>query len=165
MLMNRRKKDIMILSILVPILVLVIALPTRKMGRISADHEVKQESSASPRGERADPGEPERAQREKIRAQQIAAENRYLEQGIPRDPFAEPGRQQTIEKVLVVRLNGFLASDNSRAIINGEIVSEGAVIHGLTVKAILPEEVILERKGREHSLTIDKPIKIRTTTH
>ena len=85
--MKRRKKDIMILAILLPILVLVIAFPIRKMGRRNADGDVEQEDVAAAQSENDHAGELEQAQWEKIRAQQLALENRYLEQGIPRDPF------------------------------------------------------------------------------
>ena len=101
---------------------------------------------------------PEIQEWREIQTRQVAIEQRYLQDGIPRDPFVKSTSEWVSGNVLVLKLNGIISGG---AIINDKIISEGKVVYGLTVKTIKPNEVILERNGREYSLTIDKPIKIQ----
>jgi len=153
--MSRRKRDIVIISALVPILIAVLAIPLSKMGRKVTVDDIESDEQSSANDVVSTPDIQEWRE---IQTKQVALEKRYLQGGMPRDPFLKESNEWVSGDVLVLRLNGILTGG---AIINGKIVSEGKVIHGLTVKAINLDEVILERNGREYSLTIDKPIKIQ----
>jgi hypothetical protein len=154
--MSKQKKEAVILSVLIVVLVLVLLLPMRKRTGRAADPDIVDPDVHAAQGADVDQNETTQSERDAFQ-RQAQLERHYLSHGFPRDPFS---LEEPQEAKLVLRLNGVMCSEENRAIINGEVVSEGAQLHGLTVGSIEPEAVILIKGPKRIRLTVDKPLSL-----
>ena len=90
--MDKRKKEIIIVAILLPILLFVFAHSARKISGRNRNDVVEPDESFQETLENC--GTEVSEQWGKMRSEQLALEQRYLEQGFSRDPFLETGNEQ-----------------------------------------------------------------------
>ena len=157
--MSKQKKEAVVLSVLILLLVLVLLFPMRKRGGRTVEPDTVDPALQTAGDANVDHGEMTSSAHHAYE-KQAALEGHYLSHGFPRDPFSLEKPQDPRSKRLVLRLNGVMCSKENRAIINGEVVSEGMQLHGLTIDSIEPDAVILIKGSRRIRLTVEKPLSL-----
>ncbi len=162
--MDKKKKEITLLIVLIPVMVFFIfqavtgskkkTPPTRDSGVVSVSEESTIKSSSAmldPVSDQSDlflrpisePG-PEELARKEISREALA------EKSWSRDPFLPVVKKVKKDPLADIRLQGIVwHSSGATAIIGGKIYREGNTFRGITVKEITRDAVRLEKDGRD----------------
>jgi len=158
--MDKRKKQLLIIAILLPVFSIVIVSGAKKMRARSRRPITVEAKTVSGSAEQNQPLEDNQQLLLQILDQQNSRELRYLQDGFARDPFIPREELYTVEEIQLT-LNGLLSRPNRGAIINGEIVAAGSSVRGFLIEEIQLDEVILQRNGKQFKLRVGKPLKLR----
>lgn len=162
--MNRRRKDIIILVVLVPVLLIVLFSGWHKKGKKPSALDESDTVSAV-EGNSSQTEVPFERRLDEILVEQKAREKEYLENGFPRNPFAQFAEEnKTSVKTVVLNVSGIFHNgddnlDNS-AFVNGKILSRGQNYQGLIVEQIGENEVTFRSGENTYTVKVGVPIKI-----
>lgn len=158
--MNKRKKELIVIAALAPVLIIVLVSSIQKMRARSLRVNAKTESVAE-NVENSVDVEQQRLQQQwfGLLEQQQTRELQYLDDGFARNPFVLE-EQLYVEEEIQLTLNGLLSHPEQSAIVNGDIVTPGSFVQGFLVENIQDDEVILKRSGKQFKLRVGKPLKL-----
>jgi hypothetical protein len=163
--MNRKKKDVIILAVLLPVMLFIIFNGWSKKGRNASLQKDEEAGQSVPKNlpllNNADARNPET-----ILKEQIELEELYMQKGIPRNPFAQPVEIIKAEgKFLTITISGVFYTEednkNPHAIINGKILAKGDTFKGLIVEVINAEDVVLRGGEKTYKIKVGAPAKIQ----
>ena len=160
--MNRRKKDIIILTVLVPVLFIVLFSGWNKKGKKN----ILMDEPETVQNENSNSGIPaNNTEIINIFNEQNTREKEYLEKGFSRNPFA-PFEMETKEenRTVTINVSGIFddgsSGANTHAIINGRIVSKGESYKGFIIDVIRNDEVVMKRGEQVYKIKVGIPVKI-----